>query len=116
MLQIDRRCRAEVLSGPTDGPVISTAQSRCRAIVRDEDLSELQAAVRLNHHDIAPLEQGIARRKSDKSPYLSHDSVAYQIRGSPTAARFPSGSAPGMIYARSSARRLSSFYQKRSRD
>ena len=43
-------------------------------------LSELHAAVRLNHHDLAPLEGSIALRKSGESPYLTHDAVADQIR------------------------------------
>ena len=51
-----------------------------RAIMRDQDFSELQAAMRLDHHDLAPLEGGVALRKSGESPYLTHDAVADQIR------------------------------------
>jgi len=48
--------------------------------MRDQDFSKLQAAMRLDHHDLAPLEGGVALRKSAESPYVTHDAEADQIR------------------------------------
>jgi len=56
--------------------IVDGRPGRRRAVMRDQDFSELKAAMRLDHHDLAPLEGGVALRKSGESPYLTHAAVA----------------------------------------
>jgi len=73
---VNPRCPAGILAHQSIRLVIPVVAGRRRDSMRDQDFAELQAAMRLDHHDLAPLEPAVALRKSGESPYLTHAAVA----------------------------------------
>jgi len=95
--------------------ILARRASRRRAIMRDQNFSQLQAAMRLDHHDLAPLEGGVALRKSGESPYVTHDAIADQVRVLAHSPRLLPGFTAGMNGAHDSARALPACYKKQRR-